>query len=307
VILAPLILVALPALEPADPGQARASLICLRRIEEDARPYIRAAAWRDTLDVSLWLPMIPGLMTMTRTGGQAPFCPLVIAADTTNYEATTQAAAAGFNTAEPLNVLITVSSGIYVGTLAYRNFAAGSTIKLVNNGYIVGGGGAGGNGPGGVGSDGGVALALGTNNITIDNTNGFIYGGGGGGGGGGDYNAGSAGAQGGGGGGGFGYPGGAAGSPGGAGGAGAEGTAGTAGSRTAAGVHGLGGTDPFFGVSGANGGDGGGIAGAGAAGGSSATTAGGPGGSAGVAILTNGVTVSWLGGFNSTQVKGAIA
>jgi hypothetical protein len=309
-ILAPLIVATLPVLhglEAEDPGRARAALICCERVAESPMPYIRAAAWRDTLDISPWLVAIPGMLTMKRPGG-VPFCSLVIAADTPGgYVALTEAAAAGFNTAGPLNVLVTVNTGIYVGGgLIIANFAAGSTVKLVNNGFILGSGGAGGNGPGGAGGDGGTALTLNANDLTIDNTNGRIFGGGGGGGGGGDYSSGSAGAQGGGGGGGFGYPGGAAGSPGGAGGAGAEGSAGTAGSRTAAGVHGLGGTDPFFGVSAGNGGDGGGIAAAGAAGGSSATTAGGPGGSAGKAILTNGVTVTWQGGNNATQVKGAI-
>jgi len=61
---------------------------------------------------------------------------------------------------------------------------AGSNFILINYDRIIGYGGAGGNG--GVlaldGSDGGTALDLFANNVTVDNSNGYIFGGGGGGG-----------------------------------------------------------------------------------------------------------------------------
>ena len=86
------------------------------------------------------------------------------------------------------DIVITVNSGIYVystdtATPALTingGLTAGDTIALVNNGYIMGMGGAGGTNA--TGSNGGPAMSLGTN-INITN-NSYIGGGGGGGGGG---------------------------------------------------------------------------------------------------------------------------
>lgn len=60
------------------------------------------------------------------------------------------------------------------------NFPTGSSIYLINNGYIVGAGGAGGNNSGGGGGSGGTAITL--RIPTSINNNGTIAGGGGGGG-----------------------------------------------------------------------------------------------------------------------------
>lgn len=102
----------------------------------------------------------------------------------------------GGYTAGITDLTITVNSGVYLYSnttsspaLSISGFAAGDTITLVNNGYIMGSGGNGGD----VGTStsnrfapnnglpGGSAINL-LNNITINNTNGYIAGGGGGGG-----------------------------------------------------------------------------------------------------------------------------
>lgn len=87
------------------------------------------------------------------------------------------------------DITITVNSGVYLystgtGTpgLTLSGGSSGDTITLVNNGYIMGMGGAGGN-QGASGSAGGTALQLGFA-TTVNNTNGSAYIGGGGGGGG---------------------------------------------------------------------------------------------------------------------------
>lgn len=80
----------------------------------------------------------------------------------------------------------TISAG--TGSYALRTgvFPAGSTLKIVNKGYIRGRGGRGGagntTGAAGVGAPGGVALHI-DYPCTIDNAEGYIFGGGGGGGG----------------------------------------------------------------------------------------------------------------------------
>lgn len=177
-------------------------------------------------------------------------------------------------------------------------FPAGSTVKIINNGSIVGMGGGGGNAHS-VGGSGGPAISMGFD-ATIDNSAGAIYGGGGGGGGsrtgitwgggggggGQSYQASSGGS-------------GAAamnpsysGQPGGSGtfsGAGVGGNAGAAGTG--------------------KGGNGGAWGSAGAAG--NPNTAGGSigpggGGAAGKAVNINGKTITWLGGNDGTHVKGAV-
>lgn len=92
-------------------------------------------------------------------------------------------------TAGTSDITITVNSSVYLyststGTpgLTLSGGSAGDTVTLVNNGFIVGMGGAGG-GAGSAGAAGGIALQLGFN-TTINNTNGSAYIGGGGGGGG---------------------------------------------------------------------------------------------------------------------------
>lgn len=95
----------------------------------------------------------------------------------------------------PTIVTVTINSGVVVsststGTPAFTtgsSWAAGSTFALVNNGSIIGMGGAGGTGTGATagtaGSSGGPALSI-TLPTTITNGSGTLAGGGGGGGGG---------------------------------------------------------------------------------------------------------------------------
>jgi hypothetical protein len=229
------------------------------------------------------------------------FSPLTISADVTGYNAVTQATAAGYDVTHPLNIVLTVNAGIFVGgNMTLGPFAAGSSVKLINHGKVYG---AGGNGDGGAG---GTAITLNSTPVLIDNTDGFIFGGGGGGGAGGSHTGTNA-CQGGGGGGGFGYPPGAGGA---AVGGGNLGTSGAAGDRTTPAVGGLGGNgghDSFFGNSGGDGGRGGGSATTGNTGGSATTGEGGSGGGPpGKAIATNGVTITWLGGFDGTHVQGVV-
>ncbi len=130
-----------------------------------------------------------------------PVVNLVISSDTANYNVAT---ALG-NPVTAKSVILTINSGVKVYSnstsqpaLDTGTLPSGSTIKIVNNGYIVGKGGDGGRG-GGIwsggccwnhshdapraGSIGGNALEV-RLPVTIDNSNGNIWGGGGGGGGG---------------------------------------------------------------------------------------------------------------------------
>lgn len=122
-----------------------------------------------------------------------------ISANTTNYNLKAAAIAAGWNQITPLDATVTVNSGVYVSATNTSNiafdtgvtFPAGTRLSLVNNGFIIGMGGAGGTGgdmPAGgqgvVGSAGGLALRA-QAPISINNASGTIGGGGGGGGGGG--------------------------------------------------------------------------------------------------------------------------
>ncbi len=123
-----------------------------------------------------------------------------ISASTANYNLRTQAIAAGWDGTAPISATVTVNAGIFLyGTTAHAfdtgSIPAGSTISLVNNGYILGAGGAGGAGstvPNATynsfgaavaGSAGGIAIRA-QYSMSITN-NGIIGGGGGGGGGGG--------------------------------------------------------------------------------------------------------------------------
>lgn len=175
----------------------------------------------------------------------------------------------------------TATPGLTVG-----NFPAGSTVIIENNGTIKGRGGAGGAGSavgtGGTGGAGGPAVSISSGYaVRIDNTLGNIWGGGGGQGGQGvgsqgyftgDYCAALS----------------IAGSVGGAG-AGPN-------SATGGGDYGQAGPTGLAGSATSTGGcPPGGVSGGGA------------GGAAGKAIALNGNTVTWLGGNNSTQVKGAVS
>jgi hypothetical protein len=235
----------------------------------------------------------------------------------------------------PGNYIVTIQPGVLIYststlTPAFDTGAlpAGSSVLIINKGSIIGMGGAGGYSiyvgdyfnnsasvnSGQPGGAGGPALRTSTT-LTVNNTSGYIFGGGGGGGGGGGVAF-------------YCFPhhcpfilirqigggggGGGAGNNGGAG--GAKGafpsanypefpfpgsTAGGPGS-TAGGTAGSGSTN-----GGQAGGAGGGYGAWGAAGaaGAGVSTA---GGAAGKAIALNGNPVAWLGGNNSTQVKGAV-
>ena len=203
------------------------------------------------------------------------------------------------------DVTITVNSGVYVYAtstgspgLTISGGTAGDTVTLVNNGYILGMGGAGGDGgsgspqPGIAGSSGGTALSV-TRAISITN-NGTIAGGGGGGGGGGGFNAGDW----------YGGCGGGGGAPNGAGGSrGAWSGAGTGGATngSAASLTTFGAGGPTINVS-ARGGNGGAWGTSGSAGVSQRNNMfGGSGGSPGNYISGNS-NVTWL--VNGTRTGG---
>lgn len=223
---------------------------------------------------------------------------LTIAANTQNYTLN-PAACAGY-IAGITDVTFTINSGIIIGSastgsaaLTITGFAAGDTVAVVNNGYIVGRGGSGGNGRGGTGNGGSAGsaggLGLSVSFPTKITNNGTIGGGGGGGGGGGAYYV-TSGPQntptttyysGGGGGGG-------AGNTGGTGGLGdpnfTAGTAGGAGATTAGGNGGSvqGGVGGSLGVAGGSGGSGGNVTGAGYVGGAAG------------ACTSGNVNITWL-------------
>lgn len=132
---------------------------------------------------------VSGSGNYTLTVNPAPFAfSPTLASTTTNYNVYSAVQAAGWDGARPLLATITVPGGGVVGATSTglyafstgSGFPAGSVIALVNNGTIVGAGGAGGNW-GTVGSAGGSALWA-QFPLTVTN-NGTIAGGGGGGGG----------------------------------------------------------------------------------------------------------------------------
>ena len=192
----------------------------------------------------------------------------VIASDVTNYNLRARAVAAGWDQVVPLVATTTVNSGIVLSadsTSQYAfdtgaTFPAGTTLTLINNGFVIGMGGAGGAAYTD-GSNGGPALRA-QYAIGIDAAGGVIGGGGGGGGGG---------VIGGGGGGRSGRTN-AAGASGGASGTFSSGGSGGGGGGGAGGTTGPGG--------GGSGGDGGGGGGWGASGGNTGYYAGGTGGAA---------------------------
>lgn len=240
------------------------------------------------------------MMTLRTTGPTTPTINLTIAADTNNYNLFTAAGSPAYNCI--VNLTINGTGGVISGNgkvviwsassslsgLIISGFTAGSTINIINNGYIIGAGGAGGHGGeiwASNGDAGGTALWI-ANNINLNNTNGYIFGGGGGGGSATVWDYNSAG-----GGGGQGYYG---------------GTGGTADGG------GTGGNGSFLGP-----GAGVGIisyshSGAGGTWGAAGETA--PyddnntvGGAGGNAIILNGKSINWLGGYApGSQILGAI-
>jgi hypothetical protein len=112
-----------------------------------------------------------------------------ISSSTQNYNVRTAALAAGWDGVLKLAATITINSGVYVWSDSTASPAftsgtlpTGSTITIINNGYIMGKGGLGGGYPTESGAGGGVAINT-LCNITVNNTSGYIGGGGGGGGG----------------------------------------------------------------------------------------------------------------------------
>lgn len=304
--LAAALVAALPAM-PAHSDYMDTWRVLDKRQHEDVGAYARAGAWRAMKEGEFdgGIMRIVGIFGMLRMMRPAaiPFVDLHISADTTNYDLTAAIVAAGFSNTAILNVQLTVDSGVYAGGNPGVRWvapsAAGSSYRLVSNGFIYGQGGA------GNGGTGGIALDVESCTVTVDNTNGFIASGGGGGGQGAADSVGNVNAcQGGGGGGGRGYPGGTGG---GVGGSGNAATPGNAGTKTTAGSGGGGGHDSFFGNSGGNGGGGGGLGSNGNNGTSSSDgSLGQVGGSPGSAINTSGFpsNVVFIGGDNGTQVVG---
>lgn len=233
----------------------------------------------------------------------------------------------------PIDATLTINSGVDVtattGNPAITTVGMhpDSTLRIVNNGDILGHGGAGGSGKnvqissefestciefnfksgGSAGSAGGDAIYT-TIDLTIDNTNGNIWAGAGGGGGGDSYEFENVGYGGGGGGGGIGTD---------------TANGGAAGTATAIGFNcfgtpivadggaGGGGTTSAAGSGGAAGGAGAGAGGAGGADwgddGSTGGSGGFSGGVGGYAIRLNGNTVTWEAGNTAAKVKGDVA
>lgn len=135
-----------------------------------------------------------GAISLSNFYGQSTAFNLTINANTYNYNLRAAAVAAGWDQVRPLVCTVTINSGIYVGstsTGAYAfsingSYPAGSALQIVNNGFILGCGGAGGTNFGGFSSPGGPGFAGGPAILTtalLSITNNGTVGGGGGGGG----------------------------------------------------------------------------------------------------------------------------
>lgn len=209
------------------------------------------------------------------------------------------------NPSTPGTYIFTIDSGTVINSsvtwlaaLSTGSWPAGSSITLVNNGAIYGRGGDGGyrgyspspgGCPGGPGGAGGPALSM-AYPLTIDNTNGYILGGGGGGGGAvGYYVKGNCSNSGAGGGGGQGSVNSAGGSP--NGGAGTVSGPGAPGTQLGVWYAGSGGTWGAPGGYGSN---------------TNYTVPPAPGGAGGAAVSGAGYGITWLGGYNGSQVRGAV-
>jgi hypothetical protein len=174
-----------------------------------------------------------------------------ISTTVTDYDLRAAAVTAGWNQTVPLIATVTISATGVIGSSSTStaaliwtgSYPTGSTLAVINNGYIVGRGGAGGNGgTGGSGDAGGSGGPAMQGNYAISFTNNTTIGGGGSGGTGGTgaFNFGSPAGGGGGGGGGAGF--GTGGSGGGGFSGGTSGGNGGTGTATAGGTGGFGGT-----------------------------------------------------------------
>jgi hypothetical protein len=306
----------------SDPGLTAAVRLAQLESEIDPRPMWWSAIYRDTFgDIDKWLPLAPGMLKAMRGNSSILIDLYTTGNRSTLYTIRTFATAhPSYVAGRPLNVILTTSAGIYIsGVATGSSWVAGDVITIVNAATITNKGGLGGDGgasastppglPGQNGTNGADAINLAWP-VTIDNTNGYIFGSSGGSGGGGGacsanliYQAG-----GGGGGGGRGYPD-AAGGDGGAS-VGQPGTAAQDGDTTGGALEGSGGNDNGVAI----GGDGGGYTNStpqlwaavgehGIVGNLGAAR--GTRGVAGKAVDLNGFAITWLGGNNASQVKGA--
>ena len=236
-------------------------------------------------------PNVPtsGAISLQDFGGQQlrVTIPLDISSSVYNYNVATNALAHPNYAAGLSDVVVTVYSGVYVGSTSTATYSmiipntlnGSDTVTLINNGSILGNGGAGGNANSGAGNAGGSALYI--NRPTTVQNNSIIASGGGGGGAGAvnvPYKGGST--TGGGGGGGAGY------APGGGGSGQPAGGSGTATGGGAGGYNGTGGTGGTGGAPGS-----GGSAGNNTTGGGGAQT-GGAGGAGGSYLVGNSF-VTW--------------
>jgi hypothetical protein len=135
-----------------------------------------------------------GAISLDNLHGKANQFAFTISSNQTNANLATLATTAGWNGTS--KVVATIGSGVYIssnstGTAALTVASLPNGAEIINNGYIVGMGGAGGNGvtwndsgisAGTVGGNGGLALSV-SSTLSMTN-NGTIAGGGGGGGGG---------------------------------------------------------------------------------------------------------------------------
>lgn len=225
------------------------------------------------------------------SGGRATAFQYTVAAKTANLDLHAALVAAGWSGSG--DVIVTLSALVYSATqaspaLVISGFATPPVV--IFNSQVVGANGDKGGGgtyhhDGGNGHDGGDAISIG-NDVIFDNTYGSILAGGGGGGGG----AGSS----------FSH------TPlppaDGSGGDGGRGSGAVSGGTVVSKANGKTGN-----AGGAPGGDGGDFGQNGHDGGDTADYNGGAKGQAGKAIKLNGNSVTWLGGFNGTQVRGAVA
>ena len=119
-----------------------------------------------------------------------PTIALTISTTQNNYNVATAAASAGWDGSSPVNVIVHIASGITVRSLTTSSPAMTipssitGYVKLVNEGFIGGAGGAANSGTGGN------ALSVGASTVILVNASGTIRSGGGGGGKGGNSSAG---------------------------------------------------------------------------------------------------------------------
>jgi len=137
----------------------------------------------------------PRILTKQNTITKRSEINIIISSNTFNFDLYYQAVNSGFYFSGITDITLTINSGIYVGSnstnspaLTISGFSVGDTIKIINNGNILGYGGKGGEGqdlgtiPSGAndGKEGGDAILLRFPVLSIVN-NGVIGGGGGGG------------------------------------------------------------------------------------------------------------------------------